>query len=245
MIVIVSSRGIWDWRTFFGARFPSISDTCQRAGDELLIYLEQLQKFRSRGLLCLSYPPEETRRSFLVAPAQEISANVVNEIITLGKGIIFVAVSHRRAKKFENVFRDVFAGSSSAGPPLSSVVGTNAHLGTVLSVEARSGVSTGISAADRATTISALGAPSPDPESIVRPGHVFLWIEDERDEVRRGFCRAAHDAIETVGQIGMSDAAVISDILDDEGNCINGSELHALIRGIPLIEMEEPDTKAW
>ena len=100
-------------------------------------------------------------------------------------------------------------------PPM---VGANrSRLGTnfTVSIEAAEGVTTGISAADRATTIRAAVAKEAKPTDIVQPGHIFpLMAEDGGVLVRAGHTEAGSDL---AAMAGLEPAAVICEILREDG----------------------------
>jgi 3,4-dihydroxy 2-butanone 4-phosphate synthase / GTP cyclohydrolase II len=89
------------------------------------------------------------------------------------------------------------------------------HTGFTVSIEARKGVTTGISAADRATTILAAVADDARPGDIVRPGHVFpLRARDGGVMVRSG---QTEGAVDLARLAGLKPAGVICEIMDEDG----------------------------
>jgi 3,4-dihydroxy 2-butanone 4-phosphate synthase/GTP cyclohydrolase II len=94
------------------------------------------------------------------------------------------------------------------------------------SIEARHGVSTGISAADRATTIQAAVQDDAGPADIVMPGHVFpVLARDGGVLVRAALTEAAVDLVRLAGR---NPAAAVCTILDDEGQLASAADLEAL-----------------
>ena len=92
-----------------------------------------------------------------------------------------------------------------------------------LSIEARHGIDTGISAADRALTVQVAVAPNAKPEDIVQPGHIFpLAAEQGGVLTRAGHTEAAVDYARLAGS---SPTAVIADILTAEGHLADGDGL--------------------
>jgi 3,4-dihydroxy 2-butanone 4-phosphate synthase/GTP cyclohydrolase II len=89
------------------------------------------------------------------------------------------------------------------------------HTGFTVSIEARKGVTTGISAADRATTILAAVADDAEPHDIVRPGHVFpLRARKGGVMVRAG---QTEGAVDLARLAGLKPAGVICEIMDEDG----------------------------
>ena len=107
-----------------------------------------------------------------------------------------------------------------------------------VSVDASSGVTTGISAADRAHTIRTLADPVSVPADLNRPGHVFpLRCRDGGVLVRRGHTEAA---VDLAGLAGLSPAGVLVELVDDDGTMKRGPRLRefADAHGLAMISIE-------
>jgi 3,4-dihydroxy 2-butanone 4-phosphate synthase / GTP cyclohydrolase II len=108
-----------------------------------------------------------------------------------------------------------------------------------VSIEARDGVSTGISAADRAHTICVAADPSSGPESLVSPGHVFPL----RARAGGVLERPGHTegAIELCQLAGLNPAAVICEIMNEDGTMARKHDLKAFaeMHEIPVVTIEE------
>jgi len=108
-----------------------------------------------------------------------------------------------------------------------------------LSVDARDGVSTGISAADRATTIRKLVDPATEPTDLVRPGHVFPLRYAEGGVLRRaGHTEAAVDLARLAG---LPEAGVLCEVVNDDGTMARLPELRdfADTHELALISIEQ------
>jgi 3,4-dihydroxy 2-butanone 4-phosphate synthase / GTP cyclohydrolase II len=108
-----------------------------------------------------------------------------------------------------------------------------------VSVDARAGTSTGISAADRATTIQALIDPATRPADLVRPGHIFPLRYREGGVLKRaGHTEAAVDLARLAGR---APAAVLCEIVDDSGEMARLPQLErfAAAHGLPLISIAD------
>lgn len=93
----------------------------------------------------------------------------------------------------------------------------------MVSIEAASGISTGISAADRAHTIAVATAPQATPHDVVSPGHVFpLRARDGGVRVRAGHTEAAVDFAKLLGS---RPAGVICEIMNDDGTMARRPQL--------------------
>ncbi|WP_151082098.1 bifunctional 3,4-dihydroxy-2-butanone-4-phosphate synthase/GTP cyclohydrolase II [Nocardioides cynanchi] len=108
-----------------------------------------------------------------------------------------------------------------------------------LSVDARDGVSTGISAADRAHTARVLADSATEPTDLTRPGHVFpLRYRDGGVLVRRGHTEAAVDLARLAG---LTPAGVLVEVVNDDGTMKRAPELRAFAdeHGLAMISIED------
>jgi 3,4-dihydroxy 2-butanone 4-phosphate synthase/GTP cyclohydrolase II len=108
-----------------------------------------------------------------------------------------------------------------------------------ISVDARDGVSTGISAADRAHTVRVLADSATEPWEITRPGHVFpLRYRDGGVLARRGHTEAA---VDLARMAGLTPAGVLVEIINDDGTMKRAPELRAFAdeHGLAMISIED------
>ena len=108
-----------------------------------------------------------------------------------------------------------------------------------VSIEARDGVTTGVSAADRVTTIQAAIAPDAQPADLVSPGHVFpLRAHPGGVLARRGHTEGA---VELARLAGLQPAAVLCELMNDDGSMLRGDALVAYSRahGCPMLTIAE------
>ena len=115
------------------------------------------------------------------------------------------------------------------------------HQGTAftISVDARHGTTTGISAADRAATIALLASPASGPEDLVRPGHVFPLRYAEGGVLRRrGHTEAAVDLAVLAG---LPPVGVVCEVIGDDGTMLRlpGLRQFADEHGLALISIEQ------
>ena len=138
----------------------------------------------------------------LVIPAQSCDAAAVNFMAKHGRGLICLALTRERC--------------AALGLPLMAQ-GNEPRISTAftVSVEAREGVTTGISAADRARTIEVAIDPASRREDLVAPGHIFpLMARDGGVLVRTGHTEAAVDLSRLAG---LDPSGVICEIMNDDG----------------------------
>src|ERR1017187_6521772 len=98
----------------------------------------------------------------LTMAAQFVTPEAINFMATHGRGLICVALSEEQVERLK---RPMMQSPGRLGPPLGTAF--------TVSIEARHGVTTGISAADRANTIRVAANPQAGPDDVVTPGHVF------------------------------------------------------------------------
>ncbi len=139
----------------------------------------------------------------LVIPAQMATPESVNFMAKHGRGLICLALTRARCDKL--------------GLKLMSSENQSRHqTAFTVSIEAREGVTTGISASDRARTIAVAIDPDKDTRDIVTPGHIFpLVARDGGVLVRAGHTEAAVDVARLAG---LNPSGVICEIMNDDGS---------------------------
>jgi 3,4-dihydroxy 2-butanone 4-phosphate synthase/GTP cyclohydrolase II len=148
----------------------------------------------------------------LVIPAQHCAAGEVNILATHGRGLICLALTRQRVEQL--------------GLPLMAH-GNESRLSTAftVSIEAREGITTGISAADRARTIEVAIDPGATRADLVTPGHIFpVMARDGGVLVRAGHTEAAIDVARLAG---LNPAGVICEIMNDDGTMARMPDLIA------------------
>jgi 3,4-dihydroxy 2-butanone 4-phosphate synthase/GTP cyclohydrolase II len=138
----------------------------------------------------------------LVIPAQFATPDAVNFMARYARGLICLALTKKQCDKL-------------GLPLMSQASGTRLETAFTVSIEAKDGVTTGISAADRARTIAVAINPELGRDDIVSPGHVFpLMARDGGVLVRTGHTEAAVDIARLAG---LTPAGVICEIMNDDG----------------------------
>ena len=146
----------------------------------------------------------------LVIPAQMATPDAINFMAKHGRGLICLALARERVVQL-------------GLQPMSRVNGTRLETAFTESIEAKEGVTTGISAADRARTISVAIDAGKGPEHIVSPGHVFpLVARDGGVLVRAGHTEAAVDVARLAG---LNPAGVICEIMSEDGSMARMDDL--------------------
>jgi len=155
----------------------------------------------------------------LVIPAQFVTPEAINFMAKYGRGLICLAMERQQIERLNL-------------PMMSQQNGTRFQTAFTVSIEAREGVTTGISAADRAHTIQTAISPDKGPKDITTPGHVFpLMARDGGVLERIGHTEAAVDIARMAGLIP---AGVICEIMNEDGSMaripdlIKFSQFHGL-----------------
>jgi 3,4-dihydroxy 2-butanone 4-phosphate synthase/GTP cyclohydrolase II len=124
-------------------------------------------------------------------------------------------------------------------PPMVALNEDPGCAGYSVSVNARNGIASGISAADRSRTISLLANPDTQPVDLIRPGHVFPLRAVDGGVLRRaGHTEAAVDLARLAG---LAPVAVIGEVLDDDGAAARGQRLRAFAakHALTIVTMAE------
>ena len=138
----------------------------------------------------------------LVLAADHVTPEAINFMARHGRGLICLTLTRERCETLQL-------------PPMVPRNGTKMGTAFTASIEAADGVTTGISAADRARTVQAAVAPNAKASDLVQPGHIFpLQAVDGGVLMRAGHTEAGCDL---AGMAGCSPAAVICEIMKDDG----------------------------
>ncbi|GAA4419659.1 bifunctional 3,4-dihydroxy-2-butanone-4-phosphate synthase/GTP cyclohydrolase II [Acidovorax lacteus] len=138
----------------------------------------------------------------LVLAADHVTPEAINFMARFGRGLICLTLTRERCERLRL-------------PPMVSRNGTKHSTAFTVSIEAAEGVTTGISAADRARTVQAAVAPNARAEDLVQPGHIFpLQAVDGGVLMRAGHTEAGCDL---AAMAGCSPSAVICEIMKDDG----------------------------
>src|SRR5438445_7417324 len=162
----------------------------------------------------------------LVCAAEKVTPEIINFMAREGRGLICLPLTEERCDELHL-------------PP--QVADNTSRLGTAftVSIEARRGVTTGISAADRATTILTAVDPRTKPQDLARPGHIFpLRAKEGGVLVRPGQTEAAVDIARIAG---LYPAGVICEIMNEDGTMARLPQLRdfAVIHGLKIISVAD------
>src|SRR5690606_12637316 len=153
--------------------------------------------------------------------AQFATPDQINFMVRHARGLVCLAITAQRARQLRL-------------PPMAAENRESMGTAFTVSIEAKEGVTTGISAADRARTVQVAADPTKGADDIVSPGHIFpLVARDGGVLVRTGHTEAAVDISRMAG---LTPAGVICEIMNDDGTMARMPELisFAQLHGIKI-----------
>ncbi len=177
-----------------------------------------------RMLIVVDDEDRENEGDFIMA-AEKARPEDVNFVATHGKGLLCQAITREAAERLR----------------LDPMVACNTSAHTTafaVSVDARDGTTTGISAFDRSVTIRTLADPDAEPEALLRPGHIFPLIAKDGGVLERdGHTEAAVDLARLAG---LSPSGILCEIMDDDGTMARLPRLAELAErfGIGLVTVK-------
>jgi 3,4-dihydroxy 2-butanone 4-phosphate synthase/GTP cyclohydrolase II len=163
---------------------------------------EIIEEARNGRMFILVDDEDRENEGDLVVPAQFATPDAINFMARHARGLICLAMTRKRVEKL-------------GLPLMSQQNGTRHQTAFTVSIEAREGVTTGISAADRAKTVAVAINSDSTRDDITTPGHVFpLMAREGGTLVRAGHTEAS---VDIARKAGLTPAAVICEIMNDDG----------------------------
>ena len=163
---------------------------------------EIVEEARAGRIFILVDDEDRENEGDLVIPAQFATPDAINFMIKHARGLVCLAMTRARCERL-------------GLPLMTQANGTRHETAFTVSIEAKEGVTTGISAADRARTVAVAINPETGRDDIVTPGHIFpLMARDGGTLVRAGHTEAAVDIARLAG---LTPAGVICEIINDDG----------------------------
>src|SRR3990167_7840847 len=181
----------------------------QTLDEKIIQVLTDLQQGK---MIILTDHPDRENEGDLVCAAEHINTEIMNFMIRRGTGIVCLSLPESHLKKLDL--------------PLMTQHNTTLH-GTpfTIPIDAKTGITTGVSAADRVTTIQAAIAEQAQPQDLTRPGHVFPLQAAEGGVLARiGHTEGALDLMKLAK---LKPAAVICEIMNEDGTMARGNQLNA------------------
>jgi len=171
---------------------------------------EIIDDLRQGRMVVIMDDEDRENEGDLIIAADRITPESINFMAKFGRGLICLTLTKERCRQLRL-------------PLMVNVSDQLESTNFTVSIEAAEGVTTGISAADRATTVRAAVAPDARPEDLVQPGHIFpLMGQPGGVLVRAGHTEAGCDLARLAG---FSPAAVIVEILNEDGTMARRPDL--------------------
>ncbi|AKG19656.1 3,4-dihydroxy-2-butanone 4-phosphate synthase [Moraxella bovoculi] len=171
---------------------------------------EIIEDIKAGKMVILMDDEDRENEGDIVMAATHVRAEDINFMIKYARGLVCLTLSEERCKQLEL-------------PLMSDKNGAKFSTNFTLSIEAAEGVTTGISAADRARTIQAAVAPFAKPSDIVQPGHIFPIMAKKGGVLHRaGHTEAGCDLARLAG---LEPAAVICEIIKEDGEMARRADL--------------------
>lgn len=176
----------------------------KRGTADVLVGAEAIiDEVRNGRMVVLVDDDDRENEGDLVIPAQMATPDAINFMARHGRGLICLTLTKERADQLELA-------------PMARTNGTRLETAFTVSIEAREGVTTGISAADRARTIAVAIDAGNGPDALVSPGHVFPLVARPGGVlVRAGHTEAAVDVARLAG---LNPSGVICEIMREDGS---------------------------
>ncbi|HYJ90003.1 MAG TPA: 3,4-dihydroxy-2-butanone-4-phosphate synthase [Pyrinomonadaceae bacterium] len=187
---------------------------------------EAAEDIRHGKLVIIVDDEDRENEGDLVCAAELVTPEMINFMAVHGRGLICLPLTEERCEELQL---------------LPQTHDNTSKLGTAftISIEAREGVTTGISAADRAKTVLTAVHPSTKPSDLARPGHIFpLRAKQGGVLVRPGQTEASVDICRIAG---LTPAAVICEIMNDDGTMARMPELEIFAErhGLKIISVAD------
>jgi len=187
---------------------------------------EAIEEIRQGRIVIVVDDEDRENEGDLTAAAEKVTPEIINFMARYGRGLICLPMTGDRLDQLQ-IRLMVDDNTSRYGTAFT------------VSIEARRGVTTGISAADRATTILAAINPCTQPSDLVRPGHIFpLRARTGGVLERAGQTEAAVDLARLAG---LYPAGVVCEIMNEDGTMARVSELRSFARehGLKMITVAD------
>jgi len=191
---------------------------------------EAIEAVRAGRMVILVDDEDRENEGDLVMAAQDVTAEAVNFMAREGRGLICLSLTEEQVERLHL-------------PPMSSVNTSPFATAFTVSIEARVGVTTGISAQDRAVTMHKAADPACQPHDLVRPGHVFPLKAVQGGVLRRaGQTEGSVDLARLAGKVP---AGVICEIMNDDGTMARVPDLEKFARRHELVMVTIQDLIAY
>ena len=187
---------------------------------------EAIQAVRAGRLIIIVDDEDRENEGDLMVAAQKVTPAIINFMSKHGRGLICLPLTHERLEELQL-------------PPMVADNTARFQTAFTVSIDAKKGVTTGISAYDRAKTVQVAVDPRTKPTDLARPGHIFpLQALEGGVLARAGQTEAAVDLARLAG---LRPAGVICEVLNEDGTMARMPQLEAVsrARGIPILTIAD------
>jgi 3,4-dihydroxy 2-butanone 4-phosphate synthase/GTP cyclohydrolase II len=187
---------------------------------------EAVEEFRNGRMIIIVDDEDRENEGDLVCAAEKVTPEIINFMAVHGRGLICLPLTEARCDFLQL-------------PPQTAENTSGFGTAFTVSIEAREGVTTGISAADRAKTILTAVSPMSRPSDLVRPGHIFpLRAKNGGVLVRVGQTEASVDLARIAG---LDPSAVICEVMNDDGTMARLPQLEVFAEkhGLKIISVAD------
>ena len=215
-----------DLRSIPGARKSGerLPDAC----DVIASIPEALEEIRAGRMVILVDDEDRENEGDLCMAAEKVTPEAINFMASHGRGLICLSLTEER-------LRELRLGMMVPDYENTAALGT----AFTISIEARSGVTTGISAADRARTIQVAIADETRPADLARPGHVFPLRAREGGVLRRA--GQTEGSMDLARLAGCKPAGVICEVMNPDGSMARMADLASFARahGLKIVTIAD------
>jgi 3,4-dihydroxy 2-butanone 4-phosphate synthase/GTP cyclohydrolase II len=187
---------------------------------------EAIEDIKNGKMVILVDDEDRENEGDLTIAAEKVTPEAINFMAKYGRGLICLSLTPERVEELKL--------------PMMTEHNTS-HFGTAftVSIEARRGVTTGISAADRATTILTAINPETKPEDLVRPGHVFPLRAQPGGVLKRA--GQTEGSVDLARLAGLYPAGVICEIMNEDGTMARVPQLMRFARkhGLKIVTIKD------
>ena len=187
---------------------------------------EAIQAIRQGQMVILVDDEQRENEGDLVIAAEDVTPEAVNFMAKEGRGLVCLSLTEEQVQRLHL-------------PPMSTVNTSPFETAFTVSIEAREGTTTGISAADRAVTIKKACDPECQPHDLVRPGHVFPLKAVAGGVLRRA--GQTEGSVDLARLAGKTPAGVICEIMNDDGTMARVPDLVEFKKrhDLPLVTIQD------
>lgn len=187
-----------------------------------------VEAIRNGGMVLVVDDEQRENEGDIIMAAEKVTPEAINFMATHGRGLICVALDHQRVLEL---------GLS----PMPRSNEKSASLGTAFteSVDAREGISTGISASDRSHTITMLADPTCGAGDFSKPGHIFPLAAHPNGVLSRP--GHTESAVDLARMAGLQPAGVICEVLKEDGNMARLDDLRSFAKqyALPICSVQD------